>query len=156
MLYWSPLCDPLGVMTPSSLRRPGKEDSEDNVQSPCSVWPELKVESKNMSCYRIPFVAISIVIPELITNLPPKKFLELCSPVSCWEEECHSWSGMWSRPTCGGLKLDCLTGSPQSESRKSVLWVSLDRNLSWPLRWSFLITTEMNILSEDQKPRAAA
>lgn len=71
---------------PSNLRNPGKEDAEDNVQSLCPVWPELKVESKNMSYYRTPIVAVSIVIPELITNLPQKKFLELCSPVNCRED----------------------------------------------------------------------
>lgn len=46
----------------------------------------MKVESKNMSYYRTPIVAVSIVIPELITNLPQKKFLELCSSVNYWED----------------------------------------------------------------------
>lgn len=39
-----------------------------------------------MPCYRTPIVAVSIAIPQLITNLPQKKFLELCSSVSCWED----------------------------------------------------------------------
>ena len=39
-----------------------------------------------MSYYRTPIVAVSIVIPELITNLPQKKFLELCSSVNYWED----------------------------------------------------------------------
>lgn len=58
-----------------------------------ALWPELKVESKNMSCYRTPIVAVSIVILKLSTNLSPKKFLELCSSVSCWEDT--AWFLVW-------------------------------------------------------------
>lgn len=94
---------------PSNLRNPGKEDAEDNDQSPCSVWPELKVESKNMSYYRTPIVAVSIVIPELITNLPQKKFLELYCLWIAGKTQRHSWSGMWSRLTCSGSELELLT-----------------------------------------------
>ena len=95
---------------PSNLRNPGKEDAEDNDQSPCSVWPELKVESKNMSYYRTPIVAVSIVIWGSLLQIYPKRNSWNCARL--WiagKTQRHSWSGMWSRLTCSGSELELLT-----------------------------------------------
>lgn len=73
---------------------------EDSVQSP-ALCDQSRVESKNMSCYRTPIVAVSTVILELITNPSKKKFLALHWSGSCWGDRIVPHSGLWWRWPCG-------------------------------------------------------
>lgn len=103
---------------------------EDSVQSP-ALCDQSWVESKNMSCYRTPIVAVSPVLLELITKPSKKKFLALHWSGSCWGDRAVP------RLVCGGGGLaGSGTGAVYCRSgRSGCPWICpgcKDTFLLWP------------------------